>query len=468
VSAKASVVDFMALSVGANVTLESLVDSSSMRELLTSFYTLFRTSLRILSEGGHLIARTNEEPPLHTYLKTFDGAASLLGEVYSKLKSIDPGPSGEASYTCFSGATYYVGAIGHDGRRIGRIILGPFVIPTLTEPPSSLLACDPDIDPQKTRNLWRELPRARKDTATRIARHVLATLDVLLFSGHKALLAENLQLSTVRDNYRELALRTEKLQAEVARLTELDRSKFQFLATVSHELRAPLTSIVGYSEILTEAMSDAAPSEQLDFVLTIREQADHLLTLTTRLLDLSQLESGSLTIKKEETNLVRVLDNVRAALEPRARQRSIRLLTECDAGSPTIWTDATRLGQILLSLGDNALKFTPEGGQVRVAVHRVNRGIGQGNSDIAGLVLAERVEQVLEIRVTDTGIGIPDSAKTKVFDAFYQLQANAEHGRSGSGLGLSIVKHLVEAQLGKVWVEDNQPQGAVLIVNLPL
>jgi two-component system, NarL family, sensor histidine kinase BarA len=468
VTAKASMPDFMALSIGAKVTLESLVDSSSMRELLASFYTLFRTSLRILSEGGHLVARTTEEPPLHAYLKGFDTGARLLGEVYSKLKIIDPGPSGEASYTCFSGATYYVGAIGHDGRRIGRIILGPFVIPTVTEPPSSLLACDPDLDVQKTKNLWRELPRARKDTATRIARHVLATLDVMLFSGHKALLAENLQLSTVKDGYRELAQKTEKLEAECARLQELEASKYQFLATVSHELRAPLTSIVGYSEILAESMSDTVPGEQMDFVLTIREQADRLLALTTRLLDLSQLEAGSLTIRKEDTNLVRLLDNVRAALEPMARQRSIRLLAECDSGAPMVWADATRLGQILLSLGDNALKFTPEGGQVRLSVHRVNRAMGQGNSDIAGLVLAERLDPVLEIRVTDTGVGIPDTAKTKVFDAFYQLQSNSEHGRSGCGLGLSIVKHLVEAQQGKVWIEDNQPQGTVAVVHLPL
>lgn len=457
----------MALSVGANVTLESLVDSSSLRELLASFYTLFRTSLRIVSETGRLLAKTEEVPALYAYLEGVPGAASRIDEVYTQLRTLDPGPSGEASYTCFSGATYYVGAIGHDGRRIGRIILGPFVIPTLTEPPSSLLECQPGLDAHKLRDLWRELPRARKDTATRIARHLLATLDVLLFSGHKALLAEKLQLSTVKDSYRELAERTEKLSAECARLQELDRSKYQFLATVSHELRAPLTSIIGYSEILGEAMGDA-PSEQLEFVLTIREQADRLLALTTRLLDLSQLESGALTIRKEETSLPRVLDSVRAALEPRARQRTIRLIAECEAGTPAVWIDSTRLGQILLSLGDNALKFTPEGGQVRISMRRANRGIGPGNSDIAGLVLAERLEQVLEVRVTDTGIGVPDAAKTRIFDAFYQLQANAERGRAGSGLGLSIVKHLVEAQQGQVWVEDNHPRGAVFIVNLPL
>jgi signal transduction histidine kinase len=118
-------------------------------------------------------------------------------------------------------------------------------------------------------------------------------------------------------------------------------------------------------------------------------------------------------------------------------------------------------------LTDNALKFTPEAGTVAIAVRLVSVDVSPDDDD-GGLVLLRSKQPTIEIRVSDSGIGIPDAEKTKVFDAFYQVDSSSTRQVGGTGLGLSIVKRLVEAHDGKVTIQDNQPKGATFVVTIPL
>ncbi len=209
-----------------------------------------------------------------------------------KVKNLALSEDGMASYSCATGEHYRVAAIQYDGKRIGRMILGPFVTPNQVEAPAGLLGLDPELDPVRLRELFLAMPRAEDDSVVKLARHLGRTLDLLMFSGHRALLTSNMHLASVRESFRELEDKNDKLQTAFDRLKELDRLKSNFLATVSHELRTPLTSIIGYSEMLVEGLAGDMTAEQRDFVQTIRDKGEQLLQLIKGLLDCPSWRAG--------------------------------------------------------------------------------------------------------------------------------------------------------------------------------
>src|SRR6185369_14419419 len=153
-------------------------------------------------------------------------------------------------------------------------------------------------DPVQARTLLPRMPRAKAETITLISEHLRRVLDLILFSGHKALLTSQMHLSSVRESYRELQDKNAKLQEAFDRLRELDRLKSNFLGVVSHELRTPLTSIIGYSEMLLEGIAGALNEEQRDYVRTVMEKGDQLLQLITGILDISRMEAGEMKVRR--------------------------------------------------------------------------------------------------------------------------------------------------------------------------
>ena len=357
---------FDELTLGHGVSLEDLIDRDALGEMVKSFYDLFGVPLRIFSEEGKLLGDSADPIPLYTLLNTVKAGRAVLGEVVNRVKNITLGEDGLASYPCLTGEHYRVAAIQYDGKRIGRMILGPFVPPT-QDPPEALLTLDPELDPVRLRELFRDLPHAEDDSVVKLARHLARTLDLLLFSGHRALLTSNMHLASVRESFRELEDKNDKLQTAFDRLKELDRLKSNFLATVSHELRTPLTSIIGYSEMLVEGLAGDMTSEQREFVQTIRDKGEQLLTLIKGLLDLSKLESGTMSLRKSQTDILGILRDVSQTLTPTARKKDVELVVDVENGMPLIWADSERLRQVFLNLTENAIKFTPPQGKVTLS-----------------------------------------------------------------------------------------------------
>src|ERR1035438_7531142 len=190
-------------------------------------------------------------------------------------------------------ARFRITALDNGGGAVARLIGGPFLPANVTDAPATLLDI-PGIATERAATLLAKMPRAKLETVTRIAAHLKASLDLILFSGHKAFVTSKMHLMSVRESYRQLEEKTARLQEAFDRLKELDRLKSNFLATVSHELRTPLTSIIGYSEMLGEGFAGQLTAEQLDFVKTIHGKGDQLLSLIMSLLDLSKLESGTM------------------------------------------------------------------------------------------------------------------------------------------------------------------------------
>lgn len=454
------------LVMGRAVELESLVDRAALREMAASARELFGVSLRIFGEGGNLIADASERPSVYAYLDEFRAGQAALSAMVNQVKSFEPELDAEAELECVTGARYLVTAVSYDGRRLGRLILGPFRDPALVAPAARAVSLEPGIDRARLERAFLELPALDDGQARRVLRHLSRSLDLILFSGHKALLTSNMHLASVQESYRELADKNTKLQHAFDRLKELDRLKSNFLGTVSHELRTPLTSIIGYSEMLREGIAGELTPEQREFVHTIHEKGEQLLALIKGLLDLSKLESGTMSLRKADVDLVPLIQDVAQTLAPAARKKLVEISVDSEPGLPTVWADPERLRQVFLNLCDNALKFTPQDGNVRLSV-RAALLERRGDDDGRGLVLFSTKRPAIEVRVMDTGIGVPDAEKERVFDAFYQVDGSATREHEGTGLGLSIVRRLIDAHDGTVRVEDNEPSGAVFVVTLP-
>ncbi|MGH7324058.1 MAG: ATP-binding protein [Candidatus Rokuibacteriota bacterium] len=234
---------------------------------------------------------------------------------------------------------------------------------------------------------------------------------------------------------------------DVTELRRLEQVRTEFVANVSHELRTPLTAIQGYLEtLLGGALEDRAHARK--FLEIVARHTERLGRLLNDLTDLSNIELGKVTLRIEPTPLGEVVDSVIAIIRPRADSGAVALEVALPADLPLVRADRDRLAQILINLVDNAVKFTPAGGQVTVS----------GQTTSPGMV---------EVAVRDTGIGIPAADLPRITERFYRVDKARSRELGGTGLGLAIVKHLVVAQGGELAIDSDVGKGTVVRVTLP-
>ncbi|HJK99770.1 MAG TPA: ATP-binding protein [Polyangiaceae bacterium LLY-WYZ-14_1] len=442
--------------------LEEVVDREALGDVCRSFFELFGISVRVFSKDGALLADVHQERTICRYVNTLGQGRLACASTVSDVKQVEPDDR-TMIHPCFTGAVYRVVPIDYQGRRVGRFILGPYLPAEVREVPQSLLVVDPELDAERARGALAEMPRVKQETADRIGDHLRRVIDLILFSSHQAHLTSEMHVASVRESFRELAEKTTQLQRAYDELKELDRLKSNFLATVSHELRTPLTSIIGYSEMLTGGIAGEMNAEQMDFVETIRSKGDQLLTLITSLLDLSRLEQGTLSLKPSRLDPRVVVQEVADTLGSIAHKKAVTIELDIDPDLEPLEGDPVRVKQVITNLGDNAIKFTPREGRVRIAVRGVDVE-APGSEGARGLVLMSAARRGFEVVVQDSGMGIPASELEKIFDAFYQVDGSSTRTHGGAGLGLSIVKRLVEAHGGSVRVESEVGRGTSFTV----
>lgn len=245
------------------------------------------------------------------------------------------------------------------------------------------------------------------------------------------------------------ALRQARNAAELA-----NQAKNTFLALVSHEARAPLTTILGLCEALLEGrLIQTAPAEALRELQAIQHNGRMLLDMLGDLLDLTKVELGRLRVELAPTNPERIAAEVVAAVRPTAVSKGLALALECAEDVPsTIQTDGLRLRQVLMNLLTNAVKFT-RSGSVRLRLGLVREGSGPA---------------CLRFDVVDTGIGLSEAEQARLFEPFYRAHPHAPDGPSGSGLGLAISRRLAEALGGRLEVESAADQGSTFRLSLPV
>lgn len=249
-----------------------------------------------------------------------------------------------------------------------------------------------------------------------------------------------------------LVIRNIRFNEELAHkndeLTHLDQLKSDFMATMSHELRTPLTSIIGYSDMLLSGMTGELNEKQATFVDSILKGGEALLNLINDVLDLTKIEAGRLELNREPVDLRAALLGVLPVVKPRAQDKRIRISTFLPTDLPHVLADPAKLNQILLNLITNGVKYTHENGQVSVE--------------------ARPMDDLVEIWVNDTGIGIAKEDQDKVFQRFTQIDSSATRSQGGTGLGLAIVKELVELHGGTIRVQSKLGKGSSFIFTLPI
>mgnify|MGYP000067659270 CR=1 FL=1 len=247
----------------------------------------------------------------------------------------------------------------------------------------------------------------------------------------------------------EILKRSERLATANIRLRELDRLKSEFMANMSHELRTPLNSIIGFSELLRDGLGGPLNPEQHEFVDNIYSNSRLLLKLINNVLDFSKLESDSLTLECREFELFPLLQAVKDEISSHLAEKSQEFELKVSEQIEPVWGDEVRIRQVLLSLLDNACKFTPQAGKITVSC-----------------TPAEDPRMVV-ISVSDTGVGIKPEDQKLIFDAFRQVNGSTTRCYGGAGLGLAVAKKLVEAHGGRIWVESEPGKGSTFSFTLP-
>ena len=241
-------------------------------------------------------------------------------------------------------------------------------------------------------------------------------------------------------------------------------SQTQFLSLLTHELRSPLNSIHGYLDLALMGVGGELNAQQHEFIQRARTASQHLYALLEDLLCVARVESGQLRLQRAITNLPDIIENAVEELELTANDKGIILRVDVEPQLPHLYVDAVRVQQVLRNLIDNAIRFTPEGGIVTIVggVERATLPASTSSSDADGLGAATAY-----VRVSDTGIGIAPEFHQRIFERFYRiLDKNADRS-GGQGLGLSIVKLLVELHGGTVTVESAPGEGSTFTCFIP-
>jgi len=266
----------------------------------------------------------------------------------------------------------------------------------------------------------------------------LADADLLITIGQHAVLA--IRNARLYQSERET----------VAQLRQLEQLKSDFLSTVSHELKTPLTAIKTAIGLLGESRALRSPTEER-LLRNMQRNEERLAALVSDLLDMARLESGQMTLSQQTLDVSEIVQEAVNILRPLAEAKHQQIVVDLPANPGLVWADRRRLEQVLANLLSNAVKFAPQNGQVRVTV--------------SPLPVRSSAPSLLCVSVSDNGPGIPPEEQVHIFDRFYR---GSERRPGGTGLGLSIAKSLVELHGGQLWVESEVGTGSTFRFTLPI
>ena len=249
-----------------------------------------------------------------------------------------------------------------------------------------------------------------------------------------------------KDELESLARDLNKMSGQ---LKEIDQMKSDFLASVTHELKSPLTSLIMYIDLFLTGATGKLNEKAKKFLRIMERNSNRLSRFIDDLLDMAKIERGKMEVRKESLGIFPIVSETVELMKPQADEKNIEIAMNIPNNLPLVLIDGDRTRQVITNLLSNSIKFTPEKGKISIKIRDDKK--------------------YLEVSLSDTGIGIPAEQISKIFDKFEQVREIRERvkGPRGTGLGLAIVKSLVEAQGGKIWVESEVDKGSTFYFTLP-
>ncbi len=240
--------------------------------------------------------------------------------------------------------------------------------------------------------------------------------------------------------------RTRQLTGALEEVRKMSKRKSDFISSVSHELRTPLTSIKGYAAILLAGKLGALPEEIKERLEKINRHSDELVHMVNDLLDISRIESGKVDMKIESQDLKAIVEKVFDLLSEQLKAKNISFSSNIAENCQKILADRSQIERVFINLIGNALKFTPENGKINISATGANK--------------------IVQVDVKDTGFGIPEEAQEHIFEEFYRVDNAINQKVKGTGLGLTLIKHIIEAHQGKIWVKSKLGEGSTFSFTL--
>ena len=244
----------------------------------------------------------------------------------------------------------------------------------------------------------------------------------------------------------ELKKKRDMLEKMSSRLEQLNQMKNKFLGIAAHDLRSPLGSVRGFARLLSEELEDTLADDQKEFLEIIYKQSNHMLALVNDLLDVAVIESGKLDLRIHQGNLIEMINNRIRLFQYQLKKKNIQISTQFE-DIPVIGFDQTRIAQVMDNLLSNAIKFSPQSETITVQV--------------------SYIQEKIRVDVIDKGAGISEEHQPHIFGAFQKFRNNQSGGEKSTGLGLSIVKRIIEAHHGTIEVESTKGKGTMMSFFLP-
>jgi len=265
------------------------------------------------------------------------------------------------------------------------------------------------------------------------------------------------RMEELREKSEELERHNRELARANATIREADRLKSEFLANISHELRTPMNSILGFTNMLLKGSYGYLNENQQQNLKKVYANAQHLMHIIDDLLNLSRLELGKVVLKPKPVSVKNIVLSSLVSVEPLMAERILRVEHRIPPEIPKVYTDQVRVREVLINLLSNAIKFTPDHGRIIIDAALLPPGDSGKNRG-----------PMVRIRVRDTGVGIRKEDQQVIFDQFRQLNAGAHSSVRGSGLGLFITRKLVKRLGGGIQVKSRVGEGSVFAFTLPV
>jgi signal transduction histidine kinase len=233
---------------------------------------------------------------------------------------------------------------------------------------------------------------------------------------------------------------------EIERMKELEKLKTDFMSSITHDLKAPLTSIIGYADLLLETSKEGMTAEEIEYVSIIKQEGVRLTRMINDILNATRIEYGRLQLSPEQVFLKDIIEEVVKKFG--IHKDKFNFTVTADSSLPQLWLDRELIERVFMNLVSNAVKYSPDGGSIKVDIY------------VQG--------QNVRVDVIDSGIGLSPESLSHIFEKFFRVRSEATKGIGGTGLGLVIVKGIVEAHGGSMTVSSTHGQGSIFSVILPL